>query len=85
MLQAKKKANEISDMTIIGDVKGKDVVIIDDMIDTAGTLTKSAQLFMDYGAKSVSFVVLMPYFLDLHTKELKIVFLRNWLLPILLN
>ena len=54
MLQAKKKANEISDMTIIGDVKGKDVVIIDDMIDTAGTLTKSAQLFMDYGAKSVS-------------------------------
>ena len=50
----RKKANEISDMTIIGDVKGKDVVIIDDMIDTAGTLTKSAQLFMDYGAKSVS-------------------------------
>ena len=41
-------------MTIIGDVKGKDVVIIDDMIDTAGTLTKSAQLFIDYGAKSVS-------------------------------
>ena len=34
----RKKANEISDMTIIGDVKGKDVVIIDDMIDTAGTL-----------------------------------------------
>jgi ribose-phosphate pyrophosphokinase len=50
----RKKANEISDMTIIGDVKGKDVVIIDDIIDTAGTLTKSAQLFMDYGAKSVS-------------------------------
>jgi ribose-phosphate pyrophosphokinase len=41
-------------MTIIGDVKDKDVVIIDDMIDTAGTLTKSAQLFIDYGAKSVS-------------------------------
>ena len=50
----RKKANEISNMTIIGDVKGKDVVIIDDMIDTAGTLTKSAQLFMDYGASSVS-------------------------------
>ena len=47
MLQAKKKANEISDMTIIGDVK-VNVVIIDDMIDTAGTLTKSAQLFIDY-------------------------------------
>ena len=50
----RKKANKISNMTIIGDVKGKDVVIIDDMIDTAGTLTKSAQLFMDYGASSVS-------------------------------
>ncbi len=49
----RKKANEISSMTIIGDVKGKDVVIIDDMVDTAGTLTKSAQLFIDHGAKSV--------------------------------
>ena len=49
----RKKANEISSMTIIGDVKGKDVVIIDDMVDTAGTLSKSAQLFIDHGAKSV--------------------------------
>ena len=50
----RKKANKIESMTIIGDVEGKDVVIIDDMIDTAGTLTMSAQLFMDHGAKSVS-------------------------------
>jgi len=50
----RKKANEIENMTIIGDVKGKDVVIIDDMIDTAGTLTKSAQLFIENGAKTVS-------------------------------
>ena len=50
----RKKANVIENMTIIGDVEGKDVVIIDDMIDTAGTLTKSAQLFIDNGAKSVS-------------------------------
>ena len=49
----RKKANEIASMTIIGDVKGKDVVIIDDMVDTAGTLTKAAQLFLDHGAKSV--------------------------------
>lgn len=49
----RKKANEIASMTVIGDVKGKDVVIIDDMVDTAGTLTKSAQLFMEHGAKSV--------------------------------
>ena len=52
----RKKANEISNMTIIGDIKEKDAVIIDDMIDTAGTLTKSAQLFIDYGASSVSAV-----------------------------
>ena len=50
----RKKANKIESMTIIGDVEGKDVVIIEDMIDTAGTLTMSAQLFMDHGAKSVS-------------------------------
>jgi ribose-phosphate pyrophosphokinase len=49
----RKKANVIENMTIIGDVVGKDVVIIDDMIDTAGTLTKAAQLFLDNGANSV--------------------------------
>lgn len=49
----RKKANEISGMTVIGDVKDKNVVIIDDMVDTAGTLTKSAELFMKNGAKSV--------------------------------
>jgi ribose-phosphate pyrophosphokinase len=40
-------------MTIIGDVAGKDVVIVDDMVDTAGTLTKAAKLFIDNGATSV--------------------------------
>ena len=49
----RKKANVISEMTVIGDVEGKDVVIVDDMCDTAGTLTKAADLFMDRGAKSV--------------------------------
>ena len=49
----RKKANEIEHMTIIGDVKGKDVIIIDDMVDTAGTLTKSATLFLEHGARSV--------------------------------
>ena len=49
----RKKANVIEDMTIIGDVKGKDVVIVDDMVDTAGTLTKSAKLFIEHGAASV--------------------------------
>ncbi len=49
----RKKANEIAEMTVIGEVSGKDVVIIDDMCDTAGTLTKAADLLMDKGAKSV--------------------------------
>lgn len=49
----REKANEIASMTVIGNVKGKDVVIVDDMIDTAGTLTKAAQMMMEHGAKSV--------------------------------
>ena len=49
----REKANEISKMMIIGDVKGKDVVLVDDMVDTAGTLTKAADLMIDNGAKSV--------------------------------
>ncbi len=49
----RKKANVVSEMTVIGDVKGKDVILIDDMIDTAGTLTKAADLFMENGASSV--------------------------------
>lgn len=49
----RRKANEVAEMTVIGDVSGKDVILIDDMIDTAGTLTKAADLFMENGAKSV--------------------------------
>jgi ribose-phosphate pyrophosphokinase len=40
-------------MTVIGDVKDKNVVLVDDMIDTAGTLTKAADMMMDLGASSV--------------------------------
>jgi ribose-phosphate pyrophosphokinase len=49
----RKKANEVAEMTVIGDVEGKDVILVDDMCDTAGTLTKAADLFMSRGAKSV--------------------------------
>lgn len=49
----RRKANEIAEMTVIGDVEGKDVILMDDMIDTGGTLTKAADLFMENGAKSV--------------------------------
>lgn len=46
-------ANEVTEMTVIGDVRGKDVILIDDMCDTAGTLTKAADLFLEQGALSV--------------------------------
>ncbi len=49
----RKVANEIAEMTVIGDVEGKDVILVDDMVDTAGTLTKAADLFLEQGAKSV--------------------------------
>jgi ribose-phosphate pyrophosphokinase len=49
----RKKANEVAEMTVIGDVEGKDVILVDDMCDTAGTLTKAADLFIEKGAKSV--------------------------------
>ena len=49
----RKQANVIGEMKILGDVKGKDVVIIDDMVDTGGTLTKAADLMMESGATSV--------------------------------
>ncbi|WP_273565420.1 ribose-phosphate pyrophosphokinase [Maribacter halichondriae] len=47
------KANVISHMELIGDVNGKNVVLVDDMVDTAGTLTKAADLMMERGALSV--------------------------------
>ena len=49
----RKKANVISHMELIGEVKGKNVVLVDDMVDTAGTLTMAADLMIDRGAKSV--------------------------------
>lgn len=47
------KANVISHMELIGEVKGRNVVLVDDMVDTAGTLTKAADLMMERGALSV--------------------------------
>ncbi len=47
------KANVVANMTVIGDVKDKDVILIDDMVDTAGTITKAADLMTQSGARSV--------------------------------
>ncbi len=49
----RKVANQIENMTVIGEVEGKDVLLVDDIIDTAGTLTTAADMMMDKGAKSV--------------------------------
>jgi len=49
----RKRANEVASMQLIGDVEGKDVVMIDDLVDTAGTLCKAAKIIMDKGASSV--------------------------------
>lgn len=51
--KTRERANEVAEMKIIGKVKGKNVILIDDMIDTAGTITKAAGIMMDEGALSV--------------------------------
>lgn len=56
------KANIVDSMEIIGDVKDKNVIIVDDMIDTAGTITMSADLIMERGAKSVRALSTHPVF-----------------------
>lgn len=56
----RKKANEISFMELIGDVEGRNVVIVDDMVDTAGTLTKAADLMIERGAVSVRAIATHP-------------------------
>ncbi len=51
--KSRAKANEVAEMTIIGDVSGKDVILVDDIVDTAGTICKAADLMMSNGARSV--------------------------------
>ena len=56
------KPNVIERMQLIGDVEGKDVILLDDIIDTAGTITKAAGLIMDNGANSVRALCTHPIF-----------------------
>ncbi len=56
----RKKANTVEFMTLIGDVRDKNVILVDDMIDTAGTLTKAASILKENGAKSVRAIATHP-------------------------
>ena len=51
--KSREKANEVASMQIIGDVTDKNVVLVDDIVDTAGTITKAANIMLDAGAKAV--------------------------------
>lgn len=56
------KANEVEKMALVGDVAGRDVVLIDDIVDTAGTLCKAAEIIMANGANSVRAMCTHPLF-----------------------
>lgn len=56
------KPNHVDKMELVGDVEGKDVILIDDIIDTAGSITKAADLIMENGAKSVRALCTHPVF-----------------------
>jgi ribose-phosphate pyrophosphokinase len=56
----RKKANEVANMIVIGDVKGKEVILIDDLVDTAGTMTMAADKLMEEGANSVKALCTHP-------------------------
>lgn len=58
--KSREKANVVGEMTVIGDIENKDVIILDDMIDTAGTVTKAADMMMDKGARSVRAIATHP-------------------------
>ncbi len=58
--KSREKVNQVGEMTIIGEVEGKNVIILDDMIDTAGTVSMAADIMMERGAKSVRAVATHP-------------------------
>ncbi len=56
----REKANQVAGMTVIGNVVGKDIMLVDDIVDTAGTLCSASQALMDKGAKSVRAICTHP-------------------------
>lgn len=56
----RERANEVKSMTVIGDVSGRDVILVDDLVDTAGTLCKAAEIILEKGANSVKAICTHP-------------------------
>lgn len=56
----RKRANEVAGMTVIGEVEGADVILVDDLVDTAGTLCRAADKIIEKGAKSVRAICTHP-------------------------
>jgi ribose-phosphate pyrophosphokinase len=56
----RKRANEIASMQLIGDVEGANVVLVDDLVDTGGTICRAAEIIMEHGAKSVRAICTHP-------------------------
>jgi ribose-phosphate pyrophosphokinase len=56
----RKKANVIEEFKVIGDVRDRNIIVIDDMIDTAGTITVASNMMMEEGARSVRVVATHP-------------------------
>jgi len=80
--KSRAKANVVSKITAIGDVEGKNIIIVDDMIDTAGTLCKAADVLMDLGAVSVRAcathgILSGPAFERINDSKLKEVFITD--------
>ena len=67
----RKRANEIASMVVIGEVGDRDVVLIDDICDTGGTLAKAAGLLMEKGARSVRAFVPIRYSAAMHTANIE--------------
>ena len=80
--KSRAKANVVSKITAIGEVEGKNIIIVDDMIDTAGTLCKAADVLVDMGAASVRAcathgILSGPAFENINASKLKEVFITD--------
>ena len=79
--KSRAKANEVAEMTIIGDVTDKDVILVDDIVDTAGTICKAADLMMQNGARSVRAVASHAVLSDPATERINASALKEMIFP----